>query len=84
MTVGRPAALPVPVRGCAPASYGALAQTSADRLAAHAESLAACAGAEGWDRDEAGENFRMVLLDHAGRCARAADGVRRAAARLAD
>lgn len=84
VTVGRPAALPVPVRGCTPASYGALAQTSADRLTAHAESLAACAGAEGWDQDEAGENFRMILLDHAGRCARAADGVRGAATRLAD
>ncbi|MFI5766401.1 hypothetical protein ACIA8F_36400 [Streptomyces sp. NPDC051563] len=84
VTVGRPAALPVPVRGCAPASYGALAQTSADRLAEHAVSLAACAGAEGWDRDEAGESFRMVLLDHAGRCERAAAGVRKAATRLAD
>ncbi|MFD5148128.1 hypothetical protein [Streptomyces sp. NPDC058401] len=84
VTVGRPAALPTPVRGCTPASYGALAQASAERLAGHAESLAACAGADGWDRDEAGENFRMVLLDHAQRCARAADGVRKAANRLAD
>ncbi|MCJ0869833.1 hypothetical protein [Streptomyces sp. AP-93] len=84
VTVGRPTALPVPVRGCASTSYGALAQASADRLAAHAQSLAACARADGWDRDEAGENFRMVLLDHAGRCAQAAGSVRRAANRLAD
>ncbi|WP_327308700.1 hypothetical protein OG730_38805 [Streptomyces sp. NBC_01298] len=84
VTVGRPAALPTAVRGCTPASYGALAQASAERLAAHAESLAVCAGADGWDRDEAGERFRMVLLDHAQRCARAADGVRKAANRLAD
>ncbi|MFE4261900.1 hypothetical protein [Streptomyces sp. NPDC056883] len=84
VTVGSPSAVPVPVRGCAPVAYGALAGASAERLAAHAESLAACAGADGWDRDEAGERFRMMLLDHAGRCAQAADGVRRAAHRLAD
>lgn len=84
VTVGSPAAVPVPVRGCAPGAYGALARASAERLAAHAESLAACAGADGWDLDEAGENYRMILLDHAARCAHAADGVRRAAGRLAD
>ncbi|MCX4775840.1 hypothetical protein [Streptomyces sp. NBC_01264] len=84
VTVGSPSAVPVPVRGCAPGAYGALARASAERLAAHAESLAACAGADGWDRDEAGEDFRMILLDHAERCAHAADGVGRAARRLVD
>lgn len=84
VTVGTPAAVPVPVRGCTPASYGALARASAERLSAHARSLAACAEADGWDRDEAGEKFRMVLLDHAQRCDHAADGVRSAAHRLAD
>lgn len=84
VTVGRPTALPVRARGYAPASYGALARASAERLEAHAESLAACADTGGWDKDEAGENFRVALLDHAQRCAEAADGVRRAANRLAD
>ncbi|MFE5808048.1 hypothetical protein, partial [Streptomyces sp. NPDC056491] len=70
--------------GYAPASYGALAHASADRLERHAQSLAACAANSGWNKDEAGERFRMVLLGHAERCAKAADGVRRAAERLAD
>ncbi|WP_328296768.1 hypothetical protein OG389_02415 [Streptomyces sp. NBC_00435] len=84
VTVGGPAAVPVRVRGCAPASYGALARASAERLEGHAESLAACAGAAGWAEDGTAEKFRMVLLDHSRRCADAADGVRRAADRLAD
>ncbi|MEV6687132.1 hypothetical protein AB0N28_17570 [Streptomyces sp. NPDC051130] len=83
VTVGLPAAVPVPVRGFAPAAYGALAHASADRLERHAESLAACAGNSGWDTDEAGERFRMTLLGHAERCAKAAGDVRRAAKRLA-
>ncbi|MFG2988209.1 hypothetical protein ACGFZK_02665 [Streptomyces sp. NPDC048257] len=84
VTVGTATAVPVSAHGYAPASYGALAHASADRLERHAESLAACAGNSGWNKDEAGERFRMVLLGHAERCARAADGVRRAAERLAD
>ncbi|WP_405496839.1 hypothetical protein [Streptomyces sp. NBC_00096] len=84
VTVGGSAAVPVRVRGCAPASYGALARASAERLEGHAESLAACSGAAGWAGDETGERFRMVLLDHSRRCADAAEGVRRAADRLAD
>ncbi|MCX5193009.1 hypothetical protein OOK31_03725 [Streptomyces sp. NBC_00249] len=82
VTVGLPAALPVAAPGYAPASYGALARASADRLERHAESLAACAGNTGWNGDEAGERFRMVLLGHADRCAKAASEVRAAAQRL--
>ncbi|AWZ09065.1 hypothetical protein DRB89_36260 [Streptomyces sp. ICC4] len=84
VTVGMPAAAPVPARGCTPASYGALARASAERLESHADSLAACAETGGWSEDEAGERFRTVLLDHARRCVTAADGVRRAANRLSD
>lgn len=83
ITVGLPTALPVATPGYAPASYAALAQASADRLDRHAESLTACAGHTGWNDDEAGEHFRMVLLGHADRCAKAAADVRRAAQRLA-
>ncbi|THA52873.1 hypothetical protein [Streptomyces sp. A1136] len=83
VTVGLPAAVPLSARGFAPAAYGALAHAGADRLERHSESLAACAGNGGWDVDEAGEAFRMTLLGHAERCARAADDVRRAAKRLA-
>ncbi|GAA2620946.1 hypothetical protein GCM10010425_14150 [Streptomyces spororaveus] len=83
VTVGTATAVPVSAYGYAPASYGALAHASADRLERHAESLAACADHGGWNRDEAGERFRMVLLGHAERCARAAEDVRRAARRLA-
>ncbi|MFD2122263.1 hypothetical protein ACFSNO_26380 [Streptomyces cirratus] len=83
VTVGMPAAVPVTVHGFTPAAYGALAHASADRLERHAESLAACAGNGGWDTDEAGERFRMTLLGHSERCARAAGDVRRAAKRLA-
>lgn len=82
VTVGLPTALPVAAPGYAPASYAALAQASAARLEQHAESLAACAGNGGWNGDEAGEHFRMVLLGHADRCAKAAGDVRRAAQRL--
>ncbi|MEU9161399.1 hypothetical protein AB0D29_14165 [Streptomyces sp. NPDC048424] len=84
VTIGMATAVPVAAYGYAPASYGALAHASADRLERHAESLAACAGNGGWNKDEAGERFRMVLLGHAERCAKAAEGVRRAAKRLAD
>ncbi|CAM5314726.1 hypothetical protein SAVIM338S_00659 [Streptomyces avidinii] len=79
------AAMPTPrapAHGCAPASYGVLARSSARRLESHAAGLAACAEAEGWSGDAEGERFRMVLLGHAERCAKAADGVRRAADRL--
>ncbi|MFI8262645.1 MULTISPECIES: hypothetical protein [unclassified Streptomyces] len=84
VTVTLPTAVPVSAFGYAPAAYGALAHASADRLERHAQSLAACAGDGGWNTDEEGERFRMVLLDHAERCATAADGVRRAAKRLTD
>ncbi|PWK71295.1 hypothetical protein BCL76_104401 [Streptomyces sp. CG 926] len=84
VTVGTPTAVPVSAYGYAPASYGALAHASADRLERHAESLAACAGNSGWNGDETGERFRMALLGHAERCAEAADDVRRAAKRLSD
>ncbi|MFD7256176.1 hypothetical protein [Streptomyces sp. NPDC059874] len=83
VTVGLPTALPLAAPGYAPASYGALAQAGAERLERHAESLAACAGNTGWNGDQAGEHFRMVLLGHADRCAKAAADVRRAAQRLA-
>lgn len=83
VTVGLPTALPVAAKGYAPASYGALAQASAERLERHAESLAACAAHTGWNEDGAGEGFRMALLGHADRCAKAAADVRRAAQRLA-
>ncbi|MFJ8015784.1 hypothetical protein [Streptomyces sp. NPDC096339] len=83
VTVGLPTALPVAASGYAPASYAALAQASAERLERHAESLTACAGHSGWNDDEAGEHFRMVLLGHADRCAKAAADVRRAAQTLA-
>ncbi|MER6775735.1 MULTISPECIES: hypothetical protein [unclassified Streptomyces] len=84
VTVTLPTAVPVSAFGYAPAAYGALAHASADRLERHAESLAACAGNSGWNTDEEGERFRVILLDHAERCATAADGVRRAAKRLTD
>ncbi|MET9885673.1 hypothetical protein ABZZ20_21555 [Streptomyces sp. NPDC006430] len=84
VTVGMPTAVPVSAFGYAPAAYGALAHASADRLERHAESLAACAGNSGWNKDGAGEQFRVALLGHAERCATAATGVRRAAKRLAD
>ncbi|MFJ7586721.1 hypothetical protein ACIQZO_04840 [Streptomyces sp. NPDC097617] len=84
VTGGAATAVPVSAHGYAPASYGALAHAGADRLERHAASLAACAGRSGWNEDEAGERFRMVLLGHAERCARAADGVRRAAKHLSD
>ncbi|MGW8780756.1 hypothetical protein ACWGNM_22240 [Streptomyces sp. NPDC055796] len=84
VTVTLPTAVPVSAFGYAPAAYGALAHASADRLERHAQSLAACAGNSGWNADEEGERFRMALLDHAERCATAADGVRRAAKRLTD
>ncbi|MFG2232513.1 hypothetical protein ACGFNX_21280 [Streptomyces sp. NPDC048723] len=84
VTVGTATAVPVSAYGYAPASYGALAHASAERLERHAESLTACAGNSGWNADEAGERFRMVLLGHAERCAKAAAGVRRAAERLTD
>ncbi|QES51360.1 hypothetical protein DEJ50_29480 [Streptomyces venezuelae] len=74
----------LPVHGSAPAAYGSLARASSARLDRHAESLAACAGHNGWNADESGERFRMILLGHAARCAEAADDVRRAAQRLAD
>ncbi|MFD9263094.1 hypothetical protein [Streptomyces sp. NPDC059538] len=83
-SVGRTTAVPAAAYGYAPAAYGALARAGADRLEQHAQSLAACAADSGWDKDDAGERFRMVLLGHAERCAEAADGVRRAARRLAD
>ncbi|ROQ99900.1 hypothetical protein EDE04_6458 [Streptomyces sp. 2132.2] len=79
-----PTAVPVAAFGYAPAAYGALAHASADRLERHAQSLAACAGNSGWNADEEGERYRTALLDHAERCATAADGVRRAAKRLTD
>ncbi|MFI6144779.1 hypothetical protein [Streptomyces sp. NPDC051109] len=84
VAVAMPTAVPVSAFGYAPAAYGALAHASADRLERHAESLAACAGNSGWNTDEEGERFRMILLGHAERCATAADGVRRAAKRLTD
>ncbi|MGW2994747.1 hypothetical protein ACWDA9_24315, partial [Streptomyces sp. NPDC001193] len=84
VTVTLPTAVPVSAFGYAPAAYGALAHASADRLERHAQSLAACAGDGGWNTGEEGERFRMVLLDHAERCATASDGVRRAAKRLTD
>ncbi|MFG2709901.1 hypothetical protein ACGFX2_04975 [Streptomyces goshikiensis] len=84
VTVGSATAVPAPARGYAPASYGALAHASADRLERHAESLAACAGNSGWSGNAAGERFRALLLGHAERCAKAADGVRLAAKRLSD
>ncbi|MFE2875825.1 hypothetical protein ACFXG6_04770 [Streptomyces roseus] len=84
VTVTLPTAVPVPAFGYAPAAYGALAHASADRLERHARSLAACAGNSGWNADEEGERYRMVLLGHAERCATAADGVRQAAKRLTD
>ncbi|MFK0044045.1 hypothetical protein ACIQU4_08045 [Streptomyces sp. NPDC090741] len=84
VTVTRPTAVPVSAFGYAPAAYGALAHASADRLERHAQSLAACAGNSGWNTDEEGERFRVILLDHAERCATAADGVRHAAKRLTD
>ncbi|MEU9254335.1 hypothetical protein AB0D66_21055 [Streptomyces sp. NPDC048270] len=69
--------------GAAPLSgYGVLGHAGADRLEGHAESLAACAADTGWNGSEAGERFRMVLLSHADRCARAAADVRSAARRL--
>ncbi|WP_330294596.1 hypothetical protein [Streptomyces sp. NBC_00503] len=77
-----PTAVPASAHGCTPATYGVLARASAERLESHAESLAACAEDPGWNEDEAGEKFRMVLIGHAERCAKAADGVRRAADRL--
>ncbi|MGW6686188.1 hypothetical protein [Streptomyces sp. NPDC054961] len=79
-----PAPAPAPARGGAPASYGVLARSSAHRLEAHAGLLTACAEEAGWNADEEGERFRMALLGHADRCAKAADGVRRAADGLAD
>ncbi|MFB6806127.1 hypothetical protein [Streptomyces sp. NPDC056387] len=84
VTVGKATAVPVSAFGYAPAAYGALAHASADRLERHAESLTACAANSGWNADEEGERFRMLLLGHAERCATAADGVRRAAKRLSD
>ncbi|MEU9148617.1 hypothetical protein [Streptomyces sp. NPDC048349] len=63
--------------------YGARAHGGADRLERHAESLSACAADTGWNGSEAGERFRMVLLEHAERCSRAAADVRRAARWLA-
>ncbi|MEV7446895.1 hypothetical protein AB0O22_38100 [Streptomyces sp. NPDC091204] len=66
------------------AAYGTRGQADADRLDRHAESLCACAAETGWNASETGERFRMVLLAHAERCARAADDVRRAARWLAD
>lgn len=77
-----PTAVPASAHDCAPATYGVLARASAERLEAHAQTLAACAEDPGWNEDEAGEEFRMVLIGHAERCAKAADGVRRAADRL--
>lgn len=77
-----PTAVPAPAHDCTPATYGVLTRASAERLEAHAQTLAACAQDPGWNEDEAGEEFRMVLIGHAERCARAADGVRRAADRL--
>ncbi|WP_329315810.1 hypothetical protein OG723_36640 [Streptomyces sp. NBC_01278] len=84
VTVSRPNAVPVSAFGHAPAAYGALAHASADRLERHAQSLAVCAADSGWNADEEGERFRMILLGHAERCATAADGVRQAAKRLTD
>ncbi|UQX03995.1 hypothetical protein [Streptomyces sp. RerS4] len=74
--------LPQPAVGRTPASYGALARATADRLEAHADRLAACAADSGWNAEEAGEGFRLVLLGHADRCARAADDLRLASRRL--
>ncbi|OEJ35026.1 hypothetical protein [Streptomyces subrutilus] len=62
--------------------YGARGHVGADRLERHAETLAACAADTGWNGSEAGERFRMILLAHADRCARAAADVRSAARRL--
>ncbi|MFJ6793565.1 hypothetical protein [Streptomyces sp. NPDC091268] len=84
VTVGMPTAVPVAAHGYAPASYAALARHSADRLERHARSLEACADHDGWNKDETGERFRVALLGHADRCARAAADVRRAARQLAD
>ncbi|MER5929044.1 hypothetical protein [Streptomyces sp. NPDC002054] len=78
------ALLPLEDRPGLQASYGSPAQAGAARLDRHAERLAACAGHNGWNADESGERFRMVLLGHAERCAQAAADVRRAAQRLAD
>ncbi|MEV7611859.1 hypothetical protein [Streptomyces sp. NPDC089799] len=84
VAVGTSAAVPRSAHGYSPASYGALARTSADRLDRQAESLAACAAHTGWNGGEAGERFRLVLLAHADRCAKAAADVRGAARALAD
>ncbi|MFE2144411.1 hypothetical protein ACFXA3_22205 [Streptomyces sp. NPDC059456] len=84
VTAGRATAVPVSAFGYAPAAYGALAHAGADRLERHAESLTACAADSGWNADEEGERFRMLLLGHAERCATAAEGVRQAAKRLSD
>ncbi|MEU9237858.1 hypothetical protein [Streptomyces subrutilus] len=62
--------------------YGVRGHVGADRLERHADTLAACAADSGWDGSEAGERFRMILLAHADRCARAAADVRGAARRL--
>ncbi|THA86261.1 hypothetical protein [Streptomyces sp. A0592] len=77
-------AVPPAVRVGSPASSAALARADADRLDRHARSLVACAAETGWNGDEAGERFRMQLLEHAERCTRAASDVRAAARRLGD
>nr|MDT0518552.1 hypothetical protein [Streptomyces sp. DSM 41633] len=65
-------------------AFGARGRAGAERLDRHAEALCACAADAGWNGSEAGERFRMVLLAHADRCARAAADVRSAARWLAD
>ncbi|WP_030197204.1 hypothetical protein [Streptomyces sp. NRRL S-87] len=83
-TAGAAGAVPPPAGAASPAAYGALARADADRLDRHARSLAECAADTGWNGTETGERFRMRLLDHAERCARAAAEVRVAARRLGD
>lgn len=82
---GRDGPQPTAGQGVAALSaYGALGQAGADRLERHAESLAACAADAGWNGSGTGERFRMALLAHADRCARAAADVRRAGRWLSD
>ncbi|WP_424210890.1 hypothetical protein ACN20G_01645 [Streptomyces sp. BI20] len=78
------AAPPARSLALSPAAHGILARAEAERLERHADRLAACAEHPGWSADEAGERARLALLDHAVRCSRAAEDVRRAAHRLTD
>ncbi|MFJ4878878.1 hypothetical protein ACIP93_27250 [Streptomyces sp. NPDC088745] len=74
---------PAPLRDRGPAHHATLARESALGLEEHAGRLAECARDSGWNRDAVGERSRMLLLDHAERCRRAAADVRNAARRLA-